>query len=664
MNSSQAIKKSSQSSVLCRLPQASCSAAEPRQGHIWFRIGIASVFAGQSMVLSLALNMTPPVYGTTAYWTLHGILAFSALLVFLFLGRELIASTYSMLRLRRLSIEGLFMLSLLGAFFGSLVSSLTGTGAVFYEVVSVVIAIHTLGRLLSERSLLQLQAATKNLNEAYDTARVFREERWQLKPIELIKSGDRVLVEPGEAISVDGKVWKGMGYVNESALSGEPLPVVRRVGESLRAGTRSLDGSFEITVEASSGERELDRILRMLEMRVSRPSKRQTQADRLIQYFLPLVASISCLTFVYWFLTATWAEAVFNAMAVLLVACPCALGLATPVAVWRGLYHFSQLGLLSRDGALLDLLASSKRLFFDKTGTLSEACLQVTECIVLDKWQEQRNELMLAIHAIESKSKHPVANSLLHYLPEGIKEMPVHDLEHFPGEGIGGSVNELQLRIGELSLLKSSNSQELPMLHDKVGKRIYVYVDDEVAAIFVLQEVLRAGVNDNWASFNSLGIEVEVLTGDPDSQLELPESITIQEGMSAEAKLMRVQASHEAGELPLFVGDGINDSAAMAEASASIAMGSGAELARSTAQATLLGDRISNLPLLIKLSRSIQARLRSNLLYASVYNIIGMLLASFGYLHPVAAALIMFISSAFVLTRAAGTSFTENNAQI
>jgi P-type E1-E2 ATPase len=155
-----------------------------------------------------------------------------------------------------------------------------------------------------------------------------------------------------------------------------------------------------------------------------------------------------------------------------------------------------------------------------------------------------------------------------------------------------------------------------------------------------------------------------VLTGDPDSQLELPESITIQEGMSAEAKLMRVQASHEAGELPLFVGDGINDSAAMAEASASIAMGSGAELARSTAQATLLGDRISNLPLLIKLSRSIQARLRSNLLYASVYNIIGMLLASFGYLHPVAAALIMFISSAFVLTRAAGTSFTENNAQI
>jgi heavy metal translocating P-type ATPase len=614
------------------------------------------------MVLSLALNMTPPVYGSTTYWALHGILAFSALLVFLFLGRELIISTYSMMRLRRLSIEGLFMLSLLGAFFGSVLSSLTGTGAVFYEVVSVVIAIHTLGRLLGERSLLQLQAATKNLNEAYDTARVFQDKSWEFKPIELIKIGDRVLVEPGETISVDGVISNGMGYVNESALSGEPLPIVRRLGERLRAGTHSLDGSFEITVEASSGERELDNILKMLEMRVSRPSKRQTQADHLIQYFLPLVASVSCLTFVYWFLMATWAEAVFNAMAVLLVACPCALGLATPVAVWRGLHHFSQLGLLSRDGALLDLLASSKRIFFDKTGTLSEASLQVTECIVLEKWQEQRNELMHAIRAIESKSKHPVANSLLHYLPEKMKELPVLDLEHFPGEGIGGSVNGLRLRIGELSLLKSVDTGELPILHDKVGKQIYVYVDDEVAAIFVLREILREGVNDNWSSFVSLGIEVEVLTGDPDSQLELPESIVVQEGMSAEAKLMRVQASQEAGELPLFVGDGINDSAAMAEASASIAMGSGAELTRSTAQATLLGDRISNLPKLIKLSRAIQARLHSNLIYASIYNLIGMLLASFGYLHPVAAALIMFISSAFVLTRALGRSIIENYA--
>lgn len=662
MNSPQALNKSSQSTVLCRSPAASCSAVESMQGRIWFRIGIASVFAGQSMVLSLALNMTPPVYGTIAYWSLHGILAFSAFLVFLFLGRELITSTLSMIRLRRLSIEGLFMLSLLGAFFGSLVSSLTGTGAVFYEVVSVVVAIHTLGRLLSERSLLQLQAATKNLNEAYDTARVFQRDSWQFRPIDSIKVGERVLIEPGETISIDGKISKGMGYVNESALSGEPLPVVRRVGEKLRAGTRSLDGSFEITVEASAGERELDHILQMLETRVSRPSKRQTQADRLIQYFLPLVASISCFTFVYWLFAATWAEAVFNAMAVLLVACPCALGLATPVAVWHGLYQFSQMGLLSRDGALLDLLASSRRLFFDKTGTLSESSMQVTECRVSDKWQENRDLLMQAIFAIESKSKHPVANSLLHYLSGDIDVIPVQDLKHFPGKGIGGSVGGLQLRIGELSLLKSPDSKELPKVHNNLGKQIYVYVGDEVAAIFVLQEILRAGVEETWALFDSLGIEVEVLTGDPDSQLEFPKSVPIQQDMSAEAKVKRVQASREAGELPLFVGDGINDSAAMAEASGSIAMGSGSELARSTAQATLLGDRLSSLPLLIKMSRSIQARLRSNLLYASVYNLIGMILASFGYLHPVVAALIMFISSAFVLSRAAGQSIPKTHA--
>ncbi|MGB0459801.1 MAG: heavy metal translocating P-type ATPase [Opitutales bacterium] len=637
----------------CPARELPCGVASPGVTRAWLHVGIAAVFAGQSMVLSLALNMTPPVFGSTVYWVLHGGLIASALLVFFFLGGNLLRATIGMCRSGRLSIDGLFMLSLLGAFAGSLLSSLTGEGAIFYEVVSVVIAIHALGRVFSERSFARLKAATDDLSERFDRVRVRRGERWEWSPLATLQAGETVRVEAGDPISVDGLILEGRGYVNESALSGEPLPIVRQAGDRLRAGTYSLDGLFMVKTEAVLGGRELDGIFEMVRSRAGRPSQLQTQADRLIQFFLPLVAGVSCLTGLYWLWADDWASAVFNAMAVLLVACPCALGLATPVAIWQGLYRLSRSGLASRDGALIDTLAQTRRIFFDKTGTLSESQLQVTECAVMDAWTERKQDLLAAVRALELKSEHPVARSLTRYCGEGDDGLELTNLRDYAGAGIGGRVQGFELRVGEAGLVPGAEvAAGLARLREDAGKRVFAFVDSELAAVFVLREVLRAGVDRTWAELESLGIASEILTGDPRPQVDLPDSVCVRAGLRAKEKAARVSASSTSGERPIFIGDGINDSGAMVEASAAIAMGSGAALARCAAGALFVGDQVAFLPEAIRMARALQQRLRANLIYAALYNSAGMLLAASGNLHPVAAACIMFVSSTWVLSRA------------
>lgn len=637
---------------LCRAEDPTCGSSDAGITRTWLHVGVAAIFAGQSMVLSLALNMTPPDYGSTAYWVLHGGLIGSALLVFIFLGGSLLRASLAMFRARRLSIDGLFMMSLLGAFVGSLLSTISGTGAIFYEVVSVVIAIHALGRVFSERSLARLKSATDDLSERFDRVRVKREDQWEWQAVSTLSLGAIVRIEPEEPVSVDGVILKGSGYVNESALSGEPLPIVRRVGDRLRAGTHALDGAFEVKVGAVLGERELDTILKTVRSRASRPSQLQTQADRLIQFFLPLVAGVSLLTGLYWLWAGDWTEAVFNAMAVLLVACPCALGLATPVAIWQGLYRLSQSGLTSRDGALIDVLAQTKRIFFDKTGTLSEGHLQVTECVVLGAWVERQDTLLNAVHVLEAKSEHPVARTLSRYCGAEDNSLKLTDLKNYPGKGIGGRFQGFELQVGEADLFPAVDILAVEgQLREKNGKRIFAFVEGELAAVFVLREVLRKGIDSVWKALQSLNIAAEVLTGDPKPELELPKTVCLQAGLPAQEKARRVKESCAAGELPLFIGDGVNDSGAMVEATGAIAMGSGAELARGAAGALFVGDQISFLPEGIRLSRAIQQRLRANLIYAALYNSFGMIFAASGNLHPVAAACIMFISSAWVLSR-------------
>ncbi|MEM1222753.1 MAG: cation-translocating P-type ATPase [Verrucomicrobiota bacterium] len=655
---SKQVHSGSKGSVVCGAPDANCDDLDDKLSYSWLRIAIAGVFAGQGMVFSLAVNMTPPTYGSLPYLILHAGLIFSSLIVMIFLGLPLFRSTVGMFQARRLSIEGLFTLSLLGAFFGSLYSSFSGLGSVYYEVVAVVIAIYTFGRMLSERSQAKLLLESQRLRERYDRALVVDESGLSVQmPLSEVTVGSRVRVEPGAPFTVDGVVLNGVGYVSETALSGEPLPCVRRTGERVRAGSWSIDGVFEVEVRAGEGSRELDAILNTVEEVSGRPSAIQNQADELMQGFLPFVAGVSVATAIYWAFMGTWSEAVLNSMAVLLVACPCALGLATPVAIWQGLFRLGQMGLVSRDGALIDTLARGQTIFFDKTGTLSESEMGVAELLVSKKWQPERDELLGAIYGIETRLQHPVARTICKYLDPVAKHIQTDSMRVIPGQGVEASVGGKCVFIGEASLggLEQKDADRLVVdagLVLREGKRVFVFIERELAAVFVLRERARPKVAETLNALNALGFETIVLTGDPNPQLEIPESTTIEYGLSAKNKEERVRAAFDEGRLPLFVGDGINDASAMQHAAASISMGSGTDLNRSAASAHLVQDAIHFLPKAVRLARTIYKRLRLNLMYAACYNLLGMLLAACGFLHPLFAAVLMLCSSFFVTARA------------
>lgn len=651
---------SRKSPVVCREGDADCDDLDLKMSKSWLRIAVAGVFAGQGMVLSLALNMTPPAYGSLTYWVLHSLLIFSSLIVTTFLGGPLFASTWGMLRSRQLSIEGLFTLSLAGAFIGSVAGSVTGEGDVFYEIVSIVIAIYTFGRMLGERSQAKLKAESSQLREAFDQAiRVDPSGQATVVPVPEIRRGDVVRVDPGAPFTLDGIVRSGIGYVRETSLTGEPLPVVRRAGDRVRAGTFSEDGSFEVEVAAIEGERELDQILDTVESFSGRPSQLQTQANQLVQYFLPVVAAVAIATALYWAFAGSWQDVVFNSMAVLLVACPCALGLATPVAIWNGLYRMARLGLLSRDGALIDGLAHARSVYFDKTGTLSESGMHLGEVLIASDWEARRDELLAAVAGVEARFKHPVAQALSRLLPEGSAPLPVIDaVRLLPGSGVEAEVklagSRVLLRIGEPEAgADESPRRELDReLLSQTGKRIYVSIDRRVVATVVLLERAREGLPSLWAQLETLGIDSVVLTGDPKPELEMPAAVPVRAGLSSADKTAIIEQAVASGERPCLIGDGINDAAAMSLANSSISMGSGTGLAQSAAMGHFQNDRIEALPEVIRLARGIHIRLRGNLIYAAAYNVVGMALAAVGLLHPVAAALIMLISSAFVTLRA------------
>ncbi|AHF93166.1 ATPase P [Opitutaceae bacterium TAV5] len=650
----------------------------------WLRIGIGLAVTGQAMVFSLGVNITAAE--GAGYWVVHGGLMASALLVLVFLGGDLAGSAWAAIRERRVSVDLLFLVTLLGALGGSLVSTLTRTGPVYYEVVAILVVVHTTGKMLGARSRVAALAGVEAMRRRYDRCRVLGGDG-TVRDIAVrdVTAEDRVVVEPGDEICVDGEILVGCGYVEETALTGEWRPVSRGPGERVMAGTRSVDGRLVIRPggegdgregEGESGgggnrgvgRRKIDAIFDAVAQARLAPSRWQRQADRLMAWFLPLVVSVSLGTFVvwWWILEAGWDRALFNAMAVLLVACPCAMGLATPVAVWGGLARLASFGVVARSGDFLDALARVDTVCFDKTGTLSESRVSVLEWRFADAWseEERRAWLRAAVAAAERRVEHPVARALAEAGGAPTGGVRVSRVTPVPGRGLvaevvsadGAGARTRELRIGERSLGGADASADDDG-SDPAGKRIHVFVDGLHAACVTLGETWREGLTATLAALREAGVIVEVLTGDPHPPPDLQAAgVTVRGGLSPEEKVARVQALRAEGRTVLFAGDGVNDAAAMSAAQASIAMGGGSELARVSAMAVFAGDELRWLPDAMRMARAVAGGVRGNLLFAASYNIIGMALAAGGVLHPVVAALLMVVSSVWVSGRALRSS--------
>ena len=640
----------------------------------WLKIGAGLAVAAQAMVFSLAVNLSE-VDNAWAYVVVHGILIAAALGSLVFLGGDLVRSAWDALRARRISIDLLFLVTLAGALGGSLIGTFTQTGSVYYEVVAVLIVVHTAGKMLGARSRVSALSAVDRTREKFDTCEVVGEGgAVSMLRVKDLAPGAIVRVAPGGGIAVDGEIVTGRGYIQETSMTGEWQPVSRGPGERVLAGTFSVDGSFE--VRASAGARKLDAILSEVERARIAPSRLQAQADRLMAWFLPLVVGVSVLTFVYWWFHAPWERALFNAMAVLLVACPCAMGLATPVAVWGGLARLTRFGLVARTGDFLDALARVDTVCLDKTGTLSTDRLQVKTWRTEPAFTDREAWLHAVVAVMEDGLPHPAARALQEKCHVIRDTFPVPLLlkkrEVRPGFGVvgvvtGADAEAVTIAIGEPALgvamgkLQSSEAEKCHVLRDTFsGKVLTVFVDGQVAAHIELSEQWREGMGDALAELTALGVSAEVLSGDPRAaEILAGFDVPVRSGVAPADKLTRVKELVGIGRCVAFFGDGVNDAAAMSAADVSVAMRGGTELARASAMAVFAGEDWRFIPHAIRIARATRRGIRANLWFASIYNIIGMALAAGGVLHPVAAALLMVGSSVVVSVRAMRSSAVE-----
>lgn len=625
------------------------------EGFGW-RIGIALALAGQGMVFGLGYNNAlsaghAPEFGSLVYWLLHAALLLSALGVVVLLGKPLLSEMLAAWRRRRISVESLFVLSAAGALVGSLISSLRGSGSVYYEVVAIVLCVYAIGKQVGAMQKGKVGKALAGMRQSLDWAVVEGSDGERRRvAARTLGEGDRVLVGPGESIPVDGKLIRGSGYVRETPLTGEPVPVRKQEGDAVLAGTISLDGNLCVAAETGGGRR-IDRILATLETARQRPSRLQEEADRLTGYFVPVVVTVAGATFAgWWGLGGDFWGALFHSMAVLLVACPCALGLAMPTGIWAGLYYLSQRGLVGRNGHLLDVLSNATLVIFDKTGTLSGFDLAV-ETANFAPGIGEREEWLAMVAAVARESGHPVSEAIGKLEGEPIS---VQGLETVPGLGLRGRCEGRNINMGELEFLQQSGVAGVGDHPERQPgwKRVHVGIDGHYAGWLGLRESLRPEAEAALLALAQLGCQCRILSGDPEPALPSLAGVPVEDSLSPEEKALRVEAAVEAGERVLFVGDGINDVMAMEAAQAGIAIERGAELATEFADGLLVNGRVAALPAAIRHTRKLMGRLRGNLRFALVYNGIGMALAAAGLLHPVVAALLMVGSSVVVSGRA------------
>ncbi|MDX2081649.1 MAG: cation-translocating P-type ATPase [Terrimicrobiaceae bacterium] len=632
----------------CSSPESAATGAESSAAG-WMRLAVAGLIAGQSMIFGLAVSISPPT--GTARWILHGVLAASAVAVFLLAGLPVLREAWAAARRGRIVIEQLFLAGIAGAFGASVHCTITGFGHIYYEVVAILVAVYTFGKLIGEKRRTAALEAARALGWEFETCeRISCDGSTRTVPSAELEPGDRVVVRAGGAIPCDGEVEEGTAFVRETALTGEPFPVVKRPGDSVMAGSHSVDGLLTLRATTSGRERKLDSLLARVRAAQEKPSDLQQEADRLVAWFLPAVLVIAGATFAFWTWRDGWIVGLFNSLAVILVACPCSMGLATPVGIWSALAALAGRGIVPRDANLVERLGRADTVVFDKTGTLGEEELERVDFVTVSG--ADRSALLADVAALEASSNHPVARA---FRQAGVGSVPTTLIA---GSGIEGQVRERTLRVGNLAVVPESERPAAEALAAELrgstggSHRVFVVADERIVGAALLRERLRPSAHAVIDELGGLGLHCEVLTGDRAEAAAVHGLPNVRAGLSPDEKAECVARLHASGRRVLFVGDGVNDAPAMSEADVSLAMGSGSALARESATAELNSADLTAVTFAITRCRGTIAAIRGNLRFAAAYNLIGMTLAATGILHPVAAALLMLVSSFSVTWRA------------
>jgi Cu+-exporting ATPase len=547
-----------------------------------------------------------------------------------------------------------------------------GKVGIYFEAAAVIVVLVLLGQVLELRARSKTGSAIRALlNLGPKTARVVQDGEERDVPLESVQAGAKLRVRPGEKIPVDGVLLDGKTSVDESMISGEPIPVEKNVGDKVTGGTLNTTGSFLMQAEHVGSETVLARIVQMIADAQRSRAPIQALADKVSGYFVPAVLACAVLTFIGWAWLGPeprFAHAIVNAVAVLIIACPCALGLATPMSVMVGIGRGAQAGILIRNAEAIEVIEKVTTVVVDKTGTLTEGKPRLAQIIPVNGVTE--DELLLVAASVEQNSEHPLAAAIVHGAKErNVKLQPVADFNSITG-GVVGKIGGREIAVGKLKFLQERGVTGLEILEPTATAlqtegqtAMFVAINGAAAGILTVSDRIKSSTPEAIAQLHKLGLKIIMLTGDNErtanavaKKLGLDQ---VEAGVAPQDKHERIQQLRQQGQIVAMAGDGINDAPALAAAHVGIAMGTGTDVAMESAGITLVKGDLRGIAKAVILSRSMMRNIRQNLFFAFAYNALGIPIAAgllypfFGLLlSPVIAGAAMSLSSVSVIANA------------
>ena len=640
----------------------------------------ALIFTLPLFVLEMGSHLFPPLghalMGAVGVFPLHILYFVLATIVVFGPGRRFIR--HGVASFKRLSpdMNALVMLGSLAAWGYSTLATFVprlfpqGAAQVYFESAAVIVTLILLGRYLEAKAKGRTSAAITHLMGLQPkTARVERDGETVDIPIADVKQGDIVVVRPGERIAVDGAVVSGASHVDESMISGEPVPVKKAEGDAVTGGTINKTGSFTFRATAIGADTVLSQIVKMVETAQGAKLPVQAMVDKVTAWFVPAVLAAAAITFVIWLAFGPgFSFALVNAVAVLIIACPCAMGLATPTSIMVGTGRAAETGVLFRNGEALQTLRDTKIVAFDKTGTLTEGRPQVTDVLTVEGFED--DALLALAAAVEDGSEHPLAEAVV--LSARERKLTLEKAEGFdavPGYGVTARVGGRAVAIGARRFMEKRGIDTAELddaaenLAAKARSLLFIAVDDRLAGLIGVADPMKPSAKAAIAALAEKGIRTAMITGDNQATAR---AIAADVGIDSvvadvlpDGKVKALESLRAAHGTIAFAGDGINDAPALAAADTGIAIGTGTDIAIETADVVLMSGDLSGVVNAIALSRAVMRNIAENLFWAFAYNVLLIPVAA-GVLYPVAGVLLspmlaaaaMGLSSVFVLTNA------------
>lgn len=605
-------------------------------------------------------------------WWMNWLLLVLATPVQFYVGWQYYVGAYKALRNRSANMDVLIAMGSSAAYLYSLPVVFGWLdGHVYLETAAVIITLVRLGKFLEAKAKGSTSDAIKKLMALQvKTARLVQGDKEKDIPIEEVKKGDILLIRPGQKIPVDGVVIDGKTTIDESMLTGEPLAVEKAVGDKVTGATMNRQGSIKIEAVNVGKDTVLAQIIRLVEEAQGSKAPIQKLADQVSAVFVPIVILISLITFLVWmFLLPAvipglavnpFTRALITAVAVLVVACPCAMGLATPTAIMVGTGKGAQNGILFRSGEALERAQKIDTIVLDKTGTITTGQPVVTDIVVYDESLDENRMLMLAA-SLERKSEHPVGDALV--AEAGNREIKLKDAEGFiaiSGQGVRGEVDGMSIAIGNQTMMQgmgndiSNFSEQATSLQDLGRTVLFISINNKIVGLVAVSDVIKPTSKESIGELKKMGYDVVMLTGDnPVTAQAIGRQAgieTVIAGVLPTEKAHEVKKLQDKGMRVAMVGDGVNDAPALAQADLGMAIGTGTDIAMAAAPVTLISGDLRNIAKAIRLSKRTVSTIRQNLFWAFIYNIILIPLAASGKMDPMLSAAAMAFSSVFVVT--------------